>query len=213
MTQSDNIAELIYLACALWALLRLTACDDLFSLPWFSLFALVEVAHPLIWMMNLWAVWDWGLPTVSVTLAAAAAESAWNMSSGLGQRQKVWSRIFSFAAGVALAIFVLYMKPLFPGFPPLSLRIAMALTGFAAGCACSAVMYWWANRSEGVRDFVSEGAMLTAYAVVIVVSAVVSRQSDDLWDASVQLSCIIRAGLLVAATLSLTRHGLTSAHA
>jgi hypothetical protein len=204
VTSSDYIAQLICLMCMVWSFLRLCV-QERFAFPCFAVFSITSIASCMVWVFGLWTIWAWFFPLLMLSFAAAAAESAWKMTEKLNRREQIMSHLFSLFAGAAVAELVWVMRPLFARFPPLSFRIAMSLAGFACGCTLSAVMYWWANRSAGVRPIVAQGSMLAAYALTIIVSAVVSGWSESLWHDSVEVSCVLRGLLQVGAVLTLTR--------
>ena len=122
------------------------------------------------------------------------------------------SHLFSVLAGLALAFLTWEMDPRFLKFSALAYRLAMSEAAFACGCSLSAVMYWWANRSPGVRPAVLQGALVGFYGAVVIIAAVVST-NPDLWHDSVDASCLVRGGLMIGAVRALDRRQYAEAHA
>ncbi len=206
MNDSDYIAQLFTLFCVASSFIVLSN-QERTPFPMFSIFSLLLVPASFIWLFSLWEFWAWFFPVVMLSLAAAAGEAAWGMTEKLHKRERIYSHIFSIMSGGALAGLTLAMRPFFPRFPDLSMIIGMCSAAFAVGCTLSAAMYWWANRSAGVRPLVRHGSFLGVYGVVVIASAVVSGLDPQgpLWHWSVDVSCYLRGILQVCATWTLVR--------
>jgi hypothetical protein len=205
MIQSDYVAQIAFLTCAVWSLFRLCSWEKI-NFPFFVVFVVAGIPASFIWLLSLWQVWNWAFPVAMLILAGAAGESAWKMVSQLATKwERGLSHAFSLSIGVAFAGVTLMLHPLFPRFSTLAYRVAMMAASFSCGVTGSAVMYWWANRSAGVRPVVLQGNLLGVYGAVVIISAVISNADDSLWHDCVDISCLIRGALVIAATKALDR--------
>ena len=129
------------------------------------------------------------------------------MTDKLHEKERAFSHLFSIMAGGVLAGLTWLMRPYFPQFPDASMLVAMCAAAFSIGCTLSAALYWWANRSAGVRPLVRHGAMLGVYGLVVIAAAVVSGldPQGQLWHWSLEASCYARGILQAVATMTLVR--------
>jgi len=206
MNDSDYIAQLFTLFCVASSFVVLSS-QDRTPFPMFSIFSIMLIPGSFIWLFSLWEIWAYLFPLMMLSLAGAAGEAAWRMTEKLHERERLFSHIFSIFCGGALAGLTLFLRPYFPQFPTVSMILGMCSAAFAVGCTLSAAMYWWANRSAGVRPLVRHGSFLGVYGLVIIASAVVSGLDPQgpLWHWSVEGSCYLRGVLQVCATLTLVR--------
>jgi len=206
MNDSDYIAQLFTLLCVVPSFIVLCSQEKM-PFPFFSIFSAMLIPSSFIWLFSLWPIWSWFFPLLMISMAAASGESAWNMVNKLTPRERLYSHLFSVLSGLGLAELTWLARPAFPQFPNLSLTVGMMAAAFSIGCTISAGLYWWANRSAGVRPVVRHGAILGVYGAVVIASAIVSGIDPlgPIWHYSVQSSCYVRGILQLAATMTLVR--------